>query len=273
MSTLLTPPQWTLAAGSVIYPLVFYVSLPKNTTPIRFAQSREAISIFHCTFVTILSLACLRQSGVRNLLSLRASNDEIPDRDLPIIKTRSEFANAIMALETAYLLQDSAILFYASKLHRRAGGSTKGLNIRHLAYHHGGLSAALGLLQLYIAQGREKGILIVVMMMLMNASSPCGTLRWFLVNFKPDAGKMIMITTVAYLQIYGLCRVYLIYYILQVFGAQKGRNALEAFVKLKWHCQLGVGAMAVTNTTWLIMGISNFAKRYLSGVSGNKKNS
>lgn len=223
--------------------------------------------------MTIISLACLRQSGVGNLLSSRVSDDEMADRDLPIITTRSEFANAIAALETAYLLQDSVILFYASKLHRRSGGSTKGLNIKHLAYHHVGLIAALGLLQVYIAQGREKGILIIVMMMLMNASSPCGTLRWFLVNFKPDARRLIAITTVAYLTLYGLCRVYLVHYILNVFGAQKGRNAFEAFVKLKWHCQFGVGAMAVVNIAWLVMGISNFANRYLIGPSMNKKNS
>jgi len=273
MSTLLTPAQWTLTAGSTIYSLVFYISLPKNATPVRFAQSREAISIFHCTFITIVSVACLRQSGVHDLLSSRVSDDEIPDRNLPIITTRSEFANAIIALETAYLLQDSFILFYAWKLHRRAGGSTKGLNIKHLAYHHAVLSAALGVLQVYIAQGKEKGVLIVVMMMLMNASSPCGTLRWFLVNFKPDARRAIMITTMAYLNIYGLCRVYLVYYILDVFGAQKGRNAFDAFTKLKWHCQVGMGAMGVVNTAWFLMGVSNFAKRYFNGFSVNKKNS
>ena len=159
--------------------------------------------------MTIVSLACLRQNGVRDLLSSRVSDEEMPDRDLPIITTRFEFANAITALETAYLLQDSVILLYASRLHRRAGGGTKGLNIKHLAYHYGGLIAALGALQIHIAQGREKGVLIVVMMMLMNASSPCGTLRWFLVNFKSDARRMIVLTTVAYLVIYGMYRVYL----------------------------------------------------------------
>ena len=272
MSTIMTPSQWTFATGFTIYPLVFYISLPRPATPVRFAQSREAISIFHCTFMTIISLACLRRSGFHDLLSSRVSDERIPDRDLPIITTRSELANAITALETAYLLQDSVILFYAWKLHRRVGGSTRGLNIRHLAYHHAGLSAALGVLQVYIAQRREKGVLIVVMMMLMNASSPFGTLRWFLVNFKPDARRMIMITTLVYLGTYGLCRVYLVYYILSVFGAQKGRNAVEAFAKLKWHCQLGTGAMALTNTAWLIMGVSTFVKRYLIGVSGNKNN-
>lgn len=222
--------------------------------------------------MTIISLACLRQSGVSDLLSSRVSDEEMQDRDLPIITTRSDFANAITALETAYLLQDSAILFYASKLPRRVGGSTEGLNIKHLAYHHAGLTAALGILQVYIAQGREKGVLIVVMMMLMNASSPFGTLRWFLVNFKPDARKTIMTTAALYLTTYGFCRVYLVYYILNAFGAQKGRNALEVFARLKWHCQLGTGAMSVVNTAWFVMGVSNFSKRYLIRLSGSKRN-
>jgi hypothetical protein len=271
MSKYLSPSQWTLATGSTIYPLIFYISLPKNASPARFAQSREAISIFHCTLMTVLSLSCLQQSSVTDLLSSHFSNDEVLDRDLPIITTRSEFANAITALEAAYLLQDSAILFYASRLHRRAGSSTKGLNITHLAYHHAGLSAALGILQLYIAQGKEKGVLIIVMMMLMNASSVPGTFRWFLVNFRPDGRRLVMFTTIAYLAAYGLCRVYLIYYILKVFGAQKDRSAIEAFAKLKWHCQMGTGVMAAVNTVWLVMGVTNFVTRYFGRASGSKK--
>ena len=266
----LTPSQWTLVAGSTIYPSIFYTSLPNRLSPARFAQSREAISIFHCSLMTFLSLACLRQNRVSSLLYPFDHNGELPDRDLPIITARSELANAITALETAYLLQDSVVLFYASRIPSRAGSRTKGLNIPHLAWHHAGLCAALGLLQVYIAQGREKGILIIVMMMLMNASSPFGTLRWFLVNFGPDARRLILVTTVAYLATYGLCRVYLIYYILETFGAQKGRSAVEAFMRLKWHCQLGTGAMGLVNTAWFIMGLSRFTRRYSRGVPGNK---
>lgn len=223
--------------------------------------------------MTALSLACLRQSSISPLLARLPSNSDVPDRDLPIIRQRSEFGNAITALETAYLLQDSVVLFYAARLARRAGQGSgmKGLNITHLAWHHAGLSVALGLLQVYVARGREKGVLVVVMMMLMNASSPFGTLRWFLVNFRPDARWGILLTTVAYLVMFGLCRVYLVYYILATFGAQKGRGALEAFVRLKWHCQLGTGAMGVVNTAWLVMGVSNFARRYARGVTRFKE--
>jgi hypothetical protein len=267
----LTTSQWTLVAGSTIYPSIFYTSLPNRPSPARFAQSREAISILHCSLMTFLSLACLRQNRVSSLLyPVARGNAELPDRELPIITARSEFANAITALETAYLLQDSVVLFYASRLPSCAGLRTKGLNITHLAWHHAGLCTALGLLQVYIAQGREKGILIIVMMMLINASSPFGTLRWFLVSFRPDARRLILVTTVTYLTMYGLCRVYLIYYILKIFGAQKGRNAVEAFMRLKWHCQLGTGVMGLVNTAWFTMGLSNFTRRYFRGVPGNK---
>jgi hypothetical protein len=263
----LLPSQSTLITASTLYPLIFYASLPSHPSPTRIAQSREAISIAHCTLMTILSLSCLRQSNLSSLLS-RNIGGEIPDRDLPIITTRSEFANAITALETAYLLQDSVVLFYAARVARRVGraaASTKGLNFTHLAWHHAGLSAALGLLQVYIARSREKGVLIVVMMMLMNASSPFGTVRWFLVNFRHGATRGIMLTTVGYLVAFGLCRVYLVYYILEMFGKQKGRSALEAFAGLKWHCQLGTGAMGVVNTGWFFMGVERFVRRYVQG--------
>lgn len=260
--------QSTLAAASTIYPLLFYFSLPPHPTPLRIAQSREAISIAHCTLMTVLSLACLRQSSVSSLLS-REYRSDIPDRDLPIITTRSDFANAITALETAYLLQDSVVLIYASRVAKRAGRdgdrSMKGLNVTHLAWHHAGLSGALGMLQMYIARGREKGVLIVVMMMLMNASSPFGTARWFLVKFRPGAMWGIMLVTVGYLAVFGLCRVYMVYYILKTFGRQKGRGALEAFVRLKWHCQLGTGAMGVVNMGWFVVGVARFVRRYALG--------
>ena len=60
-----------------------------------------------------------------------------------------------------------------------------------------------------------------------------GTLPRYLVNFRPGYKQAIMAATVAYLGMYGLCRVYLIYYILRIFGAQQGRSALQAFARLR----------------------------------------
>ena len=275
MAHLLTPSQWTLVSSAVIYPLAFYISTPVNATPARFAQSREAISFFHCSWVTALSVWCLRRNSAGALLSpdVESPSTELPlplpksDADLPIISFRSEFASSITALETGYLLQDSLILFWAFRLHRQARDKgfkpLKGLNIRHLAWHHGFLVCGLSVLQWYIARGKEKGILIIIMMLLMNASSPIGTIRWYLVNFRPGYKGTIMTASVSYLAIYGLCRVYLIYYILKMFGAQRGHSTVQAFAKLRIPCKLGTGAMSIVNSTWLIMGISRLITRDL----------
>lgn len=285
MASLLSPSQWTFLFSSILYPVAFYLSTPSTATPARFAQSREAISIFHCTLVTILSISCLRRSSAGALLSACDGSDthtakrqsSLPesDADLPIITFRSGFANSITALETGYLLQDSLILFWADRLHRRARGqgckALKGLNIRHLAWHHSVLVCALGVLQRYIAQGREKGILIIIMMFLMNASSPIGTVRWYLVNFRPAYRRAIMASTVAYLAMYGICRVYLIHYILGMFGAQQGHSALQAFARLRVPCKIGTGTMGAVNMAWLIVGISRFLTRDLGVGHGGKK--
>ena len=223
--------------------------------------------------MTIASLICLQQAKASSLLNKAVRGLEkddlrqFPDRDLPIITAKSTFANALTAFETAYLLQDSAVLFYTDKV-RRASTSTglyktKGLNNKHLAIHHAVLSCAFGTLQWYIHQGREKGVLIIVMLMLMNASSPVQTVRWYLVNFRPQQRVAIALATVSYLMTYATCRVYLVYYVLKLFGAQRGHSALQTFVRLKWQCQLGSGGMALVNSLWLANGVVSFVRRNL----------
>jgi hypothetical protein len=99
----------------------------------------------------------------------------VNDAQLEIITARSEFGNCITALETGYLIQDVVVLIliaYRRSLH--SGGERKTLakeiNWKILGWHHIGLVGALGILQRYIAHGRERGILIILMLMLMNAS-------------------------------------------------------------------------------------------------------
>ena len=284
VSLRLSPSQWTLLSSSILYQVAFYFSTPPKATPARFAQTREAISVFHCSLMTALSLVCLRlnsESLFPSVPSVSAARSPSrrplaeSDSDLPIIAARSEFASSITALETGYLLQDSLVLFWADRVHRHAHSqgfkSLKGLNVKHLAYHHAGLVCALGTLQWYIAQGRDKGVLIITMMMLMNASSPIGAYRWFLVNFRPSYRRAIATATFMYLAMYGVCRVYLIYYILRVFGAQRGGSAIDAFSTLRIPCKLGTGTMALVNSAWLVMGISKLLTRELGTVNQARK--
>ena len=119
-------------------------------------------------------------------------------------------------------------------------------------------------LQVYIAQGREKGILIIVAMLLMNASSPFGTMRWFLINFRPDLRSSTKALTVAYVVAFGTFRVGLIYYILRIFGQQMGISALEAYQSLRMPCKIGTSSLALVNTAWFINAVRSFVVRELA---------
>jgi len=78
-----------------------------------------------------------------------------------------------MAFELGYLIQDSVILFLASRIRKQDVGRNitplvKDINWKVLGWHHFGFSSALGVLQWYIYHGREKGIMVILMLMLMN---------------------------------------------------------------------------------------------------------
>ncbi|KAK5021103.1 hypothetical protein BJ546DRAFT_982129 [Cryomyces antarcticus] len=168
--------QLTLLASLFAYPLLFHFVTPSKPTPARFSQSREAISAAHCTLVTVLSLHELHRNSAlwTSHPPPAAAATPSPASSSTLITTRSAFANAITALETGYLIQDAVILLLGARLRVKAKGTTgrlaKEINWRVLGWHHAGLSAALGVLQWYIARGREKGILVIVMLLLMNAS-------------------------------------------------------------------------------------------------------
>ena len=103
-----------------------------------------------------------------------------------------------------------------------------------------------------------------------NYRTPIGTLHWYLVNFQPSRRRAIMVANVIYLLMYGVCRVYIVRWILQILGSQTGHSAWEAFVRLRTSCQLGTATIGVANSVWLILGIRNFVRRYLSSAMVKK---
>ncbi len=271
------PSQWALLTLFFGYLAAFYATTPRKASPLRLAASREAISIVHCTATTILTAVCLyRELPTTISPKQRQENNgrQVADRDLLIITTKSTFANFLSAIETAYLLQDSLILLLAAQskqvfMHKKTPGEVpakalRGLNLHHLGWHHALLGSAFVVLQVYIARGDEKGILIIVAMLLMNASSPFGTLRWLLINFRPDMKRAIKFVTVAYLIAFGVFRVGLIYYILHIFGKQLGISAWDAFRRLRIPCKLGMSGLGLANTAWFFNAVRSFAIRELS---------
>lgn len=93
-------------------------------------------------------------------------------------------------------------------------------------------------------------------------STPIGTIHWLMAKFRPAWRSAIFLSHGLYLAVYALARVYLLYWILDVFGAWSGQSAMQALINLKWQCQLGVGLIGTTNTAWLLMGIRKFIRKY-----------
>ncbi|KAG9237303.1 TLC domain-containing protein [Amylocarpus encephaloides] len=275
-------PQMALLSSIITYPLVFLLVTPRHATASRFTKSREAISVLHCTLVTLLSAYELqKQSKDWDAIPTSRTNRAASKHDAlqtsngascPLIATRSALGNSIAALEMGYLVQDAVILILAARLRTRERGKglAKEINWRVLGWHHAGLSTALAMLQWYIARGREKGIMVILMLMLMNASTPIGTLHWYLVNFQPSRGRAIMVANAAYLLMYGVFRVSIVPWILHVFGSQTGYSAMEAFLKLRMSCLLGTATIGISNSIWFILGIKKFVQRYQRNVMPRK---
>ena len=68
-----------------------------------------------------------------------------------------------------------------------------------------------------------------------------------------------------YLATYGVCRVYLLYWILGVYGSHVGYTATETFKQLRLPCQLGTATIGLTNTMWLVGGLRKFFLRHIRG--------
>ncbi|KAK5168438.1 uncharacterized protein LTR77_007008 [Saxophila tyrrhenica] len=233
-----TPEMKTLLGSLIFYPAVYFAILPARPSSLHIARARESISIFHCGLQTVLAAICLR-SNAKGLESPAShGNVQVPRGDVPIITTNSAFGNCITALETGYLLQDSAVLLHA--YWRRNGTQGK---------------------QHYIAQGREKGILVIVALHLMNASSVPGTLRWFLLNFKPHRRRLINGMTVLYLASFAVFRVGLIFWIIKVFATQQRVSFLVGVSRLKLPCKAGTGLITMVNVWWLLSGLQKFSAR------------
>lgn len=91
-----------------------------------------------------------------------------------MIEASPPFTNAIISFELGYLIQDFVILVLgawrvAGDAHARSV-IARNVNWRVLGWHHLGLATSLGMFHLRVLRGQEKGSLVVLMMLLMNAS-------------------------------------------------------------------------------------------------------
>lgn len=272
----LPPSQCALLGSLIAYPVLLRVFTGSSPSPQRFSKAVKAISTIHSSLLTVLALYALRQKPWRSSLpsknlsgtskeNIAGSGGYPDDSRNPFITARSEFANSITAIEAGYLIQDIAVLLIEA--HLQDGGSNT--PDKTLITHHFGIGSALLLLHYYIARGREVGIYVIVMFLLMNSSTPILNLRWYLRTFAPQRRAAVLVADGAFVISFFTARVWLVWKILAVYGAHHGWSAFEAYRRgLRTPCKLGTGALWTANMGWwtiLVMNAMGRAKRFTLG--------
>jgi hypothetical protein len=147
-------------------------------------KSREAISVIHCILtLCAISFELYRQRDKWIPPSFRPnprtdvaaiSEGQGHARTIHMIEASPPFTNAIISYECGYLIQDFVVLVMGARrvaIDKRARSvMARNINWRILGWHHLGIASALGLFHFRALEGRAKGSLVIMMMLLMNAS-------------------------------------------------------------------------------------------------------
>jgi TLC domain len=256
----------SLSASS--YDLLFRVVRAVNTaSPVTQIKS---ISAAHAALTSALAILLLRQSQWRAPEELQdpvfrdpsTQTSSLDDSSNPIIQMRSPFGNAITALETGYLLYDMRAMI--STYSRRPESSPLALAMRSspvMMAHHILLGSALLYLQVYIAQARERGIWIIVALLLMNVSNPLLHARWLLRRNGKDSRLMDLSFVVAF----AASRFGIVAWVLQRYGAHHRLGPVQAFQRLRTSCRIGTATLMGMNGIWLALLIKGMTMRRLYG--------
>ncbi len=264
----LLPSQIALFSSTLGYPILLRLFSGSSPSPCRFSKSIKAISTLHSTLLTILALSALRHLQLQpsntppelssaSKAHIAGTGGYPDDSHNPFITARSEFANTITAIEAGYLVQDAIVLLLEARLH----GGAKRLD-KTLMTHHIGIGSALLILHYYIARGREAGIYVIVMFLLMNSSTPILNMRWYLRNFKPQMKILLLVADVAFVVSFFMARIWLISKILAVYGTYHGWTAWETFrYGLRTPCKIGTGSLWAANVGWWSVLVINTISR------------
>ena len=264
--------QLSLLISLTAYPLLLLrLFSGPNPTPQRLSKSIKGTSTVHSLLITLLALHLLSQpqwrfptpspplstSSKQNL----AGHGGYPDDTLnPTISGRSEYGNAITAIEAGYLVQDTFALLYLARLQGK-NGVRRNLD-KTLVTHHITIGTALLILQYYIACNREAGIYIIVQFLFMNSSTPVLNIRWYLRNFARQKRKAVLLADGAFVVAFFMARVWLVWKILADYGAFHGWSAWEAYrYGLRVPCKLGTGALFGANVGWWTVLVTNVIGR------------
>ncbi len=263
--------QLCLLTSLTAYPLLLRLFSGPIPNRQRLFKSIKATSTIHSLLITLLALHLLSQPQWRSPappppLSIPskqnlAGHGGYPDDTLnPTISGRSQYGNAVTAIEAGYLVQDTFALLYLARLQSNSG-VWRNLD-KTLVTHHITIGTALLILQYYIACNREAGIYIIVQFLLMNSSTPVLNLRWYLRNFAKQKKMTVLLADAAFLVAFFMARVWLVWKILADYGAFHGWSAWEAYrYGLRVPCKLGTGALFGANVGWWTVLVTNVMGR------------
>lgn len=233
----------------------------------------KAISSVHSLVIIAFGVAALLDKWPVDVDSWRCGKDlskheYLDDTQNPLIFGESSLGNAVTGFETGYLLYDTIALLYVTQRELPNGSKRKAAvaisqlarNEPLLLVHHIALLAALGILQVYIACGRERGVWIIDAFILIRATDPVLHWRWWV---RKQTGKHDIRMDVLLIVTFAACRFGLLGWVLKAYGDHHHLNAWTAFMKQRMICKTGTGALFGLNAVWLAMLLRNTAKRLL----------
>ncbi|GAB7360240.1 hypothetical protein MBLNU230_g8000t1 [Neophaeotheca triangularis] len=241
--------------------LTYFASyaVTKTTTSSDPSTITKLISGAHSLVSSAATIYILSQpwsSGTLENLPFRIGPQGLDDTHNPLITGRSAFGNALTAWETGYLIFDTVAILALSGVSRplRQPGRNHTNTTRKaeasdtvLLGHHAALVAALGYLQTYIAQGRERGVWIIDAFILMNASTPFLHLRWWR---RKRTGRAEWQWDALLAFTFALARFGSVVWVLRRYGEFHGLGAWRAMRMQRWVCQMGTGALVGLNGLW-----------------------
>lgn len=233
----------------------------------------RAISAGHTALVTLVVLFALSRSELgsatatdRSRQPKYASDSNLDDSENPLIQGQSSFANAITAWETGYMLYDTwSMIHSAQSDHSLQGFAKSAVGLARtqpaLLAHHVVLSCAFLRLQQYIYLGRERGIWIILVFLLMNASNPFLHGRWW----ARKQGRSTKDLDAAFAAVFAISRFGSVAWALRRYGTYHGLGPWEAYRKLRFPCHVGTGALTGLNAIWWLLIMHGIIKRSLQG--------
>ena len=290
-------PLILIPTSTLIYTTLPLILNPTDLVPNK--SLRKLLSIFHCSTIGLLSSIALWQERAAFSATLSSgstpqpsssgasskSEDGISQSDCasssaaathPLIATQSSFANAITALETAYLLSDS--LFLILDAYRRSrptpsppSASPTGsrsrrsffasLDTRLLLLHHAPLAALLLLLQSHIRRSTERGILIILLLLGSTLATPLQDASWLVARHAPYQKRLLEALRIAWLLAFLVFRVGLFFGVMKLYGRFYGEGCWTVYsARMRGACRVGIGGFVGVNAVWWAMAVGKMLR-------------